>query len=89
MHYYDALLILRRLFPGKQPFHAGDLVHAARIPSTDRSTAAQIASGILSTLKRWGLIRYAGQTQGDGPRPLRLYVLTEWGKKFRPSKKAK
>lgn len=89
MHYYEALLVLRRLSEGGRSFNAKDLVEAARIHATRKSTAAQIASGILSTLKRWGMVRYAGSIPGEGTRPIRLYVLTKWGAKFRPKEKAK
>lgn len=71
------LLAARRIASRKPVFNSTDLSLEAKIESTERSEAHQIASAWLGKFVRWGYVVRAGHDPGE--RSWRGYSLTRWG----------
>jgi len=72
------------------PFTARDLTDTLGIERTEKSGATAIAAGWISTFRRWGYLKLAGELKSTGGRPAKKYQLTAWGIRFvRKNKKGK
>lgn len=81
LSWYDILEAARKLSPdGSRNFIASDLVAAAGLRDTDKSTASQIATAWLAKLVRWKYVVVVGKVDGESGRPTSSYVLTDSGR---------
>ena len=80
---------MRKMAKYGKPITSQALVEAVGIKDTERSAALDIAAGWISTLRRYGLVRVSKGQSVDGPsRKLKVYELTEWGKRYKKDAKA-
>jgi len=83
--WYRVLEVIRGLCPNWEspvPFSAEDVMKAAGISKSEKCTAKQNASGIISTLYKWGYVKRHGSLPSTGPgKPSATYVITEYGAK--------
>lgn len=79
---------VRDLHEKNLPITSLALRDALGIKDTEKSTALDIASGWISNLRRWGILRAARNQKVKGPsRWLQVYKLTAWGEKYRFGRK--
>ncbi len=67
---------------GADPFTIEEMVEIAEIPGTENSTARAMASGYISSLRKWGYVRrHEKQVSTGRGRPGYSYAVTESGLK--------
>lgn len=83
------LKAMRKMAQAGDPITSQALVDAIGIDDTERSSAMDIAAGWISTLRRYGFLKAAkGQKVKGAQRQLQVYVLTDWGIRYKSKKKS-
>jgi len=79
--------VIRDLADAGEPITSLALRDLLKIKPTEKSTALDIAAGWISTLRRYGFLKVVKGEKVQGPqRPVQVYMITEWGKRYKNAK---